>query len=95
MKSLIAASLVSVVLLSGCAAQKFNINGTANTGEVRNSTFFISGIGQTDTIDAASMCQGAAKVQSVQAQQSFLNILLGAVTFGIYTPRSYKVTCSS
>lgn len=90
---------VSVLLCSaflfGCAAQTFTING--ENGEVPTSQksqhFFISGLGQEKVTDAAKVCGGADKVIKVEAQHTFLNGLLGLVTFGIYTPRDAKVYC--
>ena len=83
------------LLMGGCAAQTFNINGA--DGEVpttqTSQTFFVSGIAQEKVMDAAQICGGADKVVKVEAQQTFLNGLLGFVTLGIYTPRDAKVYC--
>ncbi|BFO09691.1 hypothetical protein GGER_22010 [Serratia rubidaea] len=56
--------------------------------------FFVSGIGQKKTIDAAAVCGGADKVVRTEVQQTFPNILLGVVTFGIYTPREARIYCA-
>ena len=37
------------------------------------------------------LCVGVAKVETVH---SFVNQLVGAITFGIFTPMSIKVTCA-
>jgi uncharacterized lipoprotein YajG len=78
-----------IALLSGCAAQTFTING--ENSEVptsqKSQTFFISGLGQEQVTDAAKVCGGAEDVIKVEAQHTFVNGLLGFVTFGIYTPR--------
>ena len=88
--------LVAVVaLLDGCSAQTFNINGSAGetpTGQ-ESQHFFISGIGQEKVTDAARVCGGVENIIKVEAQQTFINVLLGFVTFGIYTPRDAKVYC--
>jgi hypothetical protein len=85
----------TAILLNGCAAQTFNINGS--TGEQptdqQSQHFFISGIGQEKTTDAAAICGGVENVVKVEAQQTFINGLLGLITFGIYTPRDAKVYC--
>ncbi len=82
-------------LVNGCAAQTFNING--NTGEVptdqKSQHFFISGIGQEKITDAAELCGGAENIIKVETQHTFINGLLGLITFGIYTPRDSKVYC--
>ena len=88
--------LIAVLVMTGCAAQTFNINGS--NGEVpttqKSQTFFISGLGQEQVIDAAAVCGGADKVVKVEAQHTFVNGLFGAITFGIYTPRDVKVYCA-
>ena len=81
--------------ITGCSAQTFNINGS--TGEAptnqESQHFFISGIGQEKITDAARVCGGVGNIVKVEAQQTFLNGLLGFITFGIYTPRDAKVYC--
>ena len=54
--------------------------------------FFVSGIGQKKTVDAAKICGGAENVVKTETQQTFVNGLLGFITLGIYTPLS--VYCS-
>ena len=48
--------------------------------------FFVSGIGQKKTVDAAKICGGAENVVKTETQQAFVNGLLGFITLGIYTP---------
>jgi hypothetical protein len=83
--------------LAGCSAQTFNING--DTAEIatnqQSQHFFVSGIGQEKSTNAAQICNGAANIIKVESQQTFINGLLGAVTFGIYTPRDSKVYCKT
>lgn len=90
-------SIIGAILLSGCAAQTFNINGAA--GEVPTTQvshhFFIAGLGQEKVLDAAEICGGVDKVVKVEAQQTFVNGLLGLITLGIYTPRDVKVYCKT
>ena len=97
MKSKILILLISTAFLGGCASQTFTING--DSGELPTSQktqhFFISGIGQEQTTNAAAVCGGADKIIKVEAQQTFINGLLGLVTSGIYTPRSAKVYCKT
>jgi hypothetical protein len=91
------ATLLAGVVLMGCANQRFNIAGepsaTAAARSEDSQTFFLSGIGQSTTVDAAKTCGGAAKVEGVAVEQSPLDVLLGTVTFGIYTPRTARVYC--
>jgi hypothetical protein len=96
MKKTIVAVLV-LLTLSGCATQRFNIGGKVENSttatQTDNSSFFVSGLGQTQTVDAVAVCGGADKVIAVEAKQTFLNGFLGVITYGIYTPREYSVYC--
>ena len=47
--------------------------------------FFVSGIGQKKTVDAAKICGGAENVVKTETQQTFVNGLLGFIALGIYT----------
>lgn len=54
---------------------------------------WIGGLIPPSTVETASKCpHGAAKVET---QLSFVNMLVGFITGGIYTPMSIKVTCAS
>lgn len=90
---------VIVLLLAGfmfgCSSQAYNINGNAGekpTKEVMQ-TFFVSGIGQEQELDAADICGGVDKVARVESEMSFLNGFLSSLTGGLYTPRQAKVFC--
>ena len=57
--------------------------------------FFVSGIEQKKTVDAAKICGGAENVVKTETQQTFvINGLLGFITLGIYTPLEARVYCS-
>ena len=53
--------------------------------------FFVSGIGQKKTVDAAKIC--IAEMLLKYSQQTFVNGLLGFITLGIYTAEA-RVYCS-
>ena len=53
--------------------------------------FFVSGIGQKKTVDAAKICGGAENVVKTETWQTFVNGLLGFITLGIYTPLEARV----
>ena len=97
MKKLLAVAALSTFVLAGCSTQKFNLNPgadlTSDASLSTSQTFFLSGIGQEKEVDAAEICGGADKVAQVSSKQTFMNGLLGAVTFGIYTPRTVEVHC--
>jgi hypothetical protein len=93
-KSVLVPLVVSFALV-GCANQRFNVAGdAAGLPKMEDSqTFFISGLGQNTVVDASSVCGGAAKVSGVAVEQAPLDVLLGMVTLGIYTPRTARVYC--
>ena len=88
-------SIAVLISLAGCAAQTFTVSGdTPNKPtEQESQTFFISGLGQEQITDAAAVCGGSENIIKVETQYTFINGLLGLVTFGIYTPRDAKVFC--
>ena len=94
MKKLLLITL-SAILVTGCATQSFtlNNNNAATPDQNTMQTFFISGLGQEQEINAASVCGGADKVAKVEAKHEFVDGLLGFITLGIYTPRHAKVYC--
>lgn len=85
-KMLFSAALA--MLITGCAQQTFTVGNkpTAVTPkETITHHFFVSGIGQEKTVDAAKICGGAENVVKTETQQTFVNGLLGFITLGIYT----------
>ena len=59
--------------------------GSSSTKGTITHHFFVSGIGQKKTVDAAKICGGAENVVKTETQQTFVNGLLGFITLGIYT----------
>jgi hypothetical protein len=53
---------------------------------------FIYGLVPPAIVDAAAQCPGG--VAKVETEHSFLNYVVGILTFGIYTPIHIKVTCA-
>ncbi|MBC7843065.1 MAG: Bor family protein [Gemmatimonadaceae bacterium] len=53
---------------------------------------FIYGLVPPPTVETASKCPSG--VAQVETQLSFLNGLVGSLTFGIVTPMTIKVTCA-
>ena len=60
--------------------------GSSSTKETITHHFFVSGIGQKKTVDAAKICGGAENV--VKTQQTFVNGLLGFITEHLYSAGS-------
>lgn len=71
--------------------EPFDPNLTASSKTTDN--FFISGIAQGKAINPAKTCGSISKVAKVETQTTFLNGLLGVITFGIYSPREVRVYC--
>ena len=79
---------VLALLITGCAQQTFTVqNKPAAVAPKETIThhFFVSGIRQKKTVDAAKICGGAENVVKTETQQTFVNGLLGFITLGIYT----------
>ncbi len=98
MKKAVAVALLAV-LTSGCATQNYLVssqtapNSTTAADANKMQTFFVSGLGQEQEIDAANICQGKENVASIQTKSSPVNIILGIISYGIYTPRQIRVYC--
>lgn len=90
---------VVVVLMTGCATQTYTMTDESAgltpqlpTKEI-SQTFWVEGIGQEKSLNAAQICGGANKVIKVESKETFLDGLYGVLTLGIYTPRTAKVYC--
>ena len=81
-------------LLQDVAQQTFTVQNKPAAvvpKETITHHFFVSGIGQKKTVDAAKICGGAENVVKTETQQTFVNGLLGFITLGIYTPLEARV----
>ena len=90
--------VVASIALTGCARTKFHLqedSGDAVETYNRGQPYFIHGIGQRKNIDAAAICGGADNVVRTETQWTFLNIVVGIITAGIYTPRQARVYCEN
>ena len=66
--------------------------GSSSTKETITHHFFVSGIGQKKTVDAAKICSGVEKMLfKTETQQTFVNGLLGFIALGIYALRWKRV----
>ena len=91
----------SAVAVIALAASVGCFHATIETGRPASSDIvakpwansWVYGLVPPATVSTAAQCpHGAARVET---QQSFLNGLVGVLTFGIYTPMDIKVTCAS
>ena len=97
MKKMLLATALAL-LITGCAQQTFTVqNKPAAVAPKETIThhFFVSGIGQKKTVDAAKICGGAENVVRNRNPANIRkNGLLGFITLGIYTPLEARVYCS-
>ena len=93
--SLRAFCAASLITLAGCYHATVETGATPST-VVINKAFassWIYGLVPPSTVSTAERCpNGVAKVET---QHSFLNQLVGILTFGIYTPMQITVTCAA
>ena len=91
----IIALLVSVLFLSSCYHAQIT-TGKQMSNQVIDKPWahsFIFGLVPPKEVSVAEQCQnGVAKVET---QISFLNGLVSAITFNIYTPMQITVTCAA
>lgn len=91
MKKLITISLSLVLMattLTSCYVNKFNIGAGAPIKSVKVKKwnhYLIDGLIPIGTADPQVMA-GGAKDYSVTIKHSFVNLLVGMITGGIYTP---------
>lgn len=91
----IALCTLALVATSGCATQTFQMQDSyGRLSQEKTQDFFVYGIKQEKSINAAKVCGGANKVVKVQSELTFINGLLGAITWGIYSPRDARVYCA-
>ena len=88
------AVLCLAVLLAGCYHATIETGRTPSnvTLEDRWADSWILGLVPPAIINTAARCPSG--VARVETQLSFLNQLVGLLTFGIYTPMDVRVTCA-
>jgi hypothetical protein len=91
--------ITSALLTTGCATQTFQINQGASVSSVptkeQEQNFFVRGIGQTVSIDAAKICGDSSKITKVEATYTVSDAFFEFLTIGIYAPRAARVYCAS
>ena len=94
MKKMLLATALMPAYYRMCSADVYcsKQTGSSSTKTITHH-FFVSGIGQKKTVDAAKIC-GGAKMLLKQKPEAFVNGLLGFITLGIYTPLEARVYCS-
>jgi hypothetical protein len=93
MKKLLLPLLVTLSL-GACSTQSVLINGQqGRLAKAEAQTFFVSGVGQSQVLNASAVCGGAERVARIERVESPMNWLMGAVTLGVYTPYNAKIYC--
>src|SRR6056297_510434 len=89
-------SLLAVVLVaSGCYHARIE-TGLTPSAQVYEESFasgWVYGLVPPSTVEAGEECPNGVAV--VETQLSFVNQLVSALTFGIYTPMHITVTCAA
>ena len=90
----ILACMVVVLALSACSTQRFNYDGRHSTVPTYEgkSHFIFWGIGQEKNYNPNEIC-GSRGVSAVDSHTTFVDGLLGGLTWGIYSPESYSIYC--
>lgn len=90
-------ALCAASLLTACVTATIRPQGGAPTAKEasysESQSFFLWGLApKKKTVNVEEICKGK-KVSQLQTQHSFLDGFLGAITFGIYAPRTARVWC--
>lgn len=89
------ATTLLLTFLCSCSTQNLKITkGDVKTVPSYEGTshFIFWGLGQEKLINPNEVC-GDKGVAQVATKTSFLNGLLGGITWGIYAPRDYVIYC--
>lgn len=97
-KKITAVTIALTTLITvGCANTRFNVAGEVTPASVpkyeEKQTYFVGGIFQKRTVNAAQICGGSDKVAATAKETTFTDGLLTVFTFGIYTPETARVYC--
>ncbi len=90
-----AVAVTSACLAAGCNKVTYLDRSTMPDGKVHEQTghFFILGLAGTADVPAGTMCPtGVSKIQS---KFTFGDLVLTVLTAGIYTPRTYEISCGT
>ena len=94
MRFLFSLALGACLLLSGCYQAKMTTGKPASSTVVQESfaPSFIGGLVPA-TIDVTDECRNG--IASAERNLSFVNMLVGTLTLGIYYPQNVTVTCAA
>ena len=85
--------LTTFLMLTSCFTYTYNVGQGAKTGvKVKKMNhYLINGLAPVDVSDPIKMADGATDY-TVTIKHSFVDGLINAITFGIYTPTTTIVT---
>lgn len=94
-KSRLTILIIVAIGLSGCYNAKVTTGLEPSAKKIEKSfaSSWIFGLVPPKTVEAANQCTSG--VAMVETKLSFVNMLVGNLTLGIYTPMSIEVTCAS
>jgi hypothetical protein len=100
MKKVLFCSLIAL-LMTSCYKQQFKVDQNAKGVEMKANPnysgwnhIFLWGLVPTVKQDASQMCKDSGGVAFVGTEMSFVQGLLGGITYGIYSPRTYNIQCN-
>ena len=73
MKKMLLATALAPAYYRMCSTDVYCSKQTGSAKETITHHFFVSGIGQKKTVDAAKICGGAENVVKTETQQTFVN----------------------
>jgi hypothetical protein len=89
------AAISTLVVLGGCYHAIIDTGLAPSTQVIDQpwATGFVYGLVPPNPVETMAKCpNGVSKVETLH---SFLNSLVGGLTFGIFTPMTIKVTCAA
>ena len=103
-KSLVCASLITMLGLAGCAStqhtirvsDKVSMNSYIDYDTVdyeATDHFFFGGVNQESSQDVSNVCPAGKKPAKIVNETRWYQTLIGYLTLGIYTPRKTYVIC--
>lgn len=87
-------AIAAVVTSAGCYHATIETGATPSTVTVEKhwASGWVYGLVPPNTVETQQKCtKGVSKVET---QHSFPNMLVGILTWGIYTPMDVQVTCA-
>jgi Bor protein len=85
----------AALLLAGCyhATIETGLAPSPQTVEQPWASAWLDGLVSPKLVETAAKCPNG--VSKVETQLSFVNLLVGFITLGIYTPMTIKATCAA